>query len=152
MDIYSYLKKDHRAVAKLMEELLATKDVKTRRLIFTQIKQELTLHADSEEATFYNAIEKATRAQSVQEQMEHADEEHDEIREYLEKLSNEPMESESWIEMFGEFKHSVTHHVDEEENDVFEKAKKYLSDEQATQLAKEMDAMKKQMMKQKMAA
>lgn len=152
MDIYSYLKKDHKLVADLMEQVLASQDARERNQLFSQIKQELTLHADTEEATFYKAIEDATRSQNVHEKMEHADEEHAEIREYLEKLSSTPVESEEWIEQFGEFKHAVTHHVEEEEGDIFEKAKKYLSSEEATNLAKDMDTLKQKQKRQTTAA
>lgn len=145
-DIYSYLKKDHRKVADLMEQVLASQNPTQREKLFKQIKLELTLHADTEEVTFYKAIEDATRSKNVQEQMEHADEEHTEIREYLEKLSSIPVASEEWIEQFGEFKHAVTHHVEEEEGDIFEKAKKYLSDKEAKDLAKEMEALKQEML------
>jgi hemerythrin superfamily protein len=143
MNIYTYLKKDHRKVSDLMEALLACSNLRERQEIFTTIKEELTLHSDTEEVTFYAAIEKATRSKAVEEKMEHADEEHNEIRTYLQTLSELPIESEEWMEQFGEFKHAVTHHVEEEEGEIFEKAKKYLSDEQAIQLAKEMDKLKK---------
>lgn len=142
MDIYNYLKKDHKKVADLMQQVIDTKEPGERQALFETIKQELTLHADSEEKTFYDAIEKATRSKSVEEQVEHAHHEHDEIREYLQKLSTTPIEDELWIETFGEFKHSVTHHVEEEEGEIFEKAKKYLSSHEATKLAKDMDALK----------
>jgi len=151
MDIYNYLKKDHQLVAGLMEQVIASQNPNERETLFAQIKQELTLHADTEEATFYKSVEDATRSQNVHEKMEHADEDHDEIREYLEKLSSTTIASEEWIEQFGEFKHAVTHHVEEEEGDIFEKAKKYLSKEQAIQIAKEMDALK-QKQKQNMLA
>ena len=146
MDIYGYLKKDHRKVADLMEQVVSGDDPTQRQDLFRQIKTELTLHAQSEEQTFYAAIEKATKAALPQHEMEHAHGEHDEIREYLDKLSATPAEDESWIELFGEFKHCVTHHVEEEEQDVFEQAKKYLEDDQAKQLAKDMDTLKKQLM------
>ncbi len=144
MDIYSYLKKDHRLVAGLMDQVVASSDPTERQSLFEQIKTELTLHADTEEKTFYKAIEEATRAKPVEEKMEHAHHEHDEIREYLAKLSGLDVKEEAWIETFGEFKHSVAHHVEEEEEDIFEKAKKYLSNDEANALAKEMDALKKQ--------
>ncbi|MEI9905142.1 MAG: hemerythrin domain-containing protein [Asticcacaulis sp.] len=144
MDIYSYLKKDHRMVADLMDQVVASRDPAERQSLFETIKSELTLHADTEEVTFYKAIENATRAKPVEEQMEHAHHEHDEIREYLAKLTETPIAEEAWIETFGEFKHSVAHHVEEEEGDIFEKAKKYLSAEEATQLAKDMNALKQQ--------
>ena len=147
MDIYTYLKKDHKKVADLMDQVLASKNPNERKELFDTIKTELTLHADSEEATFYKAIEDATRSKSVHEQMDHADEEHAEIRDYLETLETIDITTEEWIEQFGEFKHSVTHHVHEEEGDIFEKAKKYLTDKQVKDLAAEMDALKKEMQK-----
>jgi len=151
MDIYKYLKKDHDKVADLMEQVISTKDLTERQSIFETIKRELSLHADTEEQTFYKAIDDATRSKAVEEKVEHANEEHDEIREYLAKLTSTPLTDELWIETFGEFKHSVTHHVEEEEGEIFEKAKKYLSHEDAVQLAKDMDALKKQA-KEDMAA
>lgn len=147
MDIYNYLKKDHELVAGLMDQVVTSKSASERKSLFEKIKMELTLHADTEEVTFYKAMEDATRSQNVHEKMEHADEEHDEIREYLEKLEGIDIASEKWIEQFGEFKHSVSHHVEEEEGDIFEKAKKYLSKEQAVQLAKDMDALKQKQKK-----
>lgn len=144
MDIYNYLKKDHQKVADLMEQVIASKDPAERQSLFETIKMELTLHADTEEQTFYKAIEDATRSKQVEEKIEHANHEHDEIREYIEKLSTTPVTDELWLETFGEFKHSVTHHVEEEEGEIFEKAKKYLSSQEAKDLAKEMDALKKQ--------
>lgn len=143
MDIYNYLKKDHRKVADLMEQVLASQAPSERQTLFETIKLELTLHADTEEQTFYKAIEDATRAKPVEEKMEHAHHEHDEIREYMQKLTETSVNEEAWIETFGEFKHSVTHHVEEEEEDIFEKAKKYISDDEAVALAKEMDSLKK---------
>ena len=142
MDIYKYLKKDHDKVAELMDQVITTKDLTERQSLFDTIKLELTLHADTEEQTFYKAIEDATRSKAVEEKVEHANEEHDEIREYLAKLTDTPLTEELWIETFGEFKHSVTHHVEEEEGEIFEKAKKYLSSHEATKLAKDMDALK----------
>lgn len=138
-DIYSYLKKDHRHVSNLMEKLLSARSISRRKTLFSQICEELTLHAETEEATFYRALEGKSK---TQDKMKHAHEEHDEIREYIEKLSVITMESEKWIETFGEFKHSVEHHVKEEEEDIFQKARMVLSHPEAVQLAKEMDALK----------
>lgn len=152
MDIYNYLHKDHEAVAALIEKVIATENTSKREALFKEIKQELTLHADSEEKTFYKAIEDATRSENVEEKMEHAHHEHDEIRELLKTLSKMPVTEEGWMEQFGEFKHAVTHHVEEEEEDLFKKARKYLSKEQAQELAKEMDTLKKHLKFQPKAA
>lgn len=152
MDIYTYLKKDHKKVADLMDQVLETKDSAKRESLFQEIKIELTLHADTEKATFYKAIQEATRSKAVDKQMDRADEEHDEIRGYLEKLSTLSVEDEAWIEQFGEFKHAVSHHVEEEEGDIFEKAKQYFSAEEAKELATRMDALKKEQESESAAA
>lgn len=46
------------------------------------------------------------------------------------------------MELIGEFKHAVTHHVKEEEEIVFAKAKKVLSSAQAKDLVSTMDKQK----------
>lgn len=143
MDIYNYLKKDHRLVAEMMEQVVESKDAAERLTLLDNIKLELTLHAKTEEETFYKAVEKASRAKPVHEVMEEAHHEHDEIETYLEKLSTLDVNDELWIETFGEFKHAVSHHVEEEEERIFEKAKKYLSGDDAKKLAQEMDMLKK---------
>jgi hemerythrin superfamily protein len=144
MDIYNYLKKDHRKVSELMEKVLASRSADRREELFEEIKKELTLHAHTEEKTFYAALEES---QKTEEKIEHAEEEHEEIEEYLEKLSKLSPESEKWLVTFGEFKHAVEHHVEEEEGEIFEKAQKVLSEKQAQSLAKEMDSLKKEEMK-----
>ena len=144
MDIYRYLKQDHETVNQMMEKMPSVPAAK-RGQAFDNIKKELTLHAESEEQTFYEAVKKAARTKSAEEKVEHANEEHDEIREYLDKLSAMNYKTEEWLMCFGEFKHAVTHHVEEEESEMFEKAKRYLSPEQAKSLVAEMDALKEEM-------
>jgi hemerythrin superfamily protein len=63
-------------------------------------------------------------------------------KDYIAKLNRLSIESEKWVEQFREFKHSVTHHVKEEEKDIFEEAKKVLSKEAAKQLAVDMETIK----------
>jgi hemerythrin superfamily protein len=138
-DIYSYLKKDHKKVASLMESLLATNKKSEREKIFEEISNELLLHAKTEKATFYKALE---NPKATHERIEEAEHEHKEIEKYIKKLSSVEFNSEEWIEQFGEFKHSVSHHVEEEEGMIFEKAKKILSSKRAHELAAEMDKLK----------
>lgn len=139
MDIYAYLKRDHRKVNELMEKVIASRSLKVREELFEEISHELLLHAETEEKTFYAAL-KGKR--DAKEKLKHAKHEHDEIKDYIRRLSRIDIQSEKWIEQFGEFKHSVTHHVEEEEGDIFEKARKILSHEEAVNLAQEMDALK----------
>lgn len=148
MNIYNYLKKDHKKVAGLMEDLLKTDSENERLSLFEEIKHELLLHAKTEQDSFYKELE---HKKPVEERIEEAEEEHKEIEKYLKKLSGLEFNSEEWIEQFGEFRHSVTHHVKEEEEGIFEKAKKILSDKRAVELAVEMEELKQMPKYQKKA-
>jgi hypothetical protein len=142
MDIYAYLKTDHRRVAKLMTDLLDIRLPAIRQNLFDQIRLELAVHADAEERTFYKAIADAAHDQGVSDKIIHSEEEHDEIRELLDVLSDTPVSSDFWLEKFGELKHAVEHHVQEEESEVFKLAESLLSRETARRLANDMDALK----------
>jgi hypothetical protein len=142
MDIYAYLKADHRRVAKLMNDLLDIRLPAIRQTLFEQIRAELSVHAIAEERTFYKALINAAHEAGVTDKMRHSEEEHDEIRELLEVLTDTPVSSDFWLEKFGELKHAVEHHVHDEEGDVFRVAQSLLSRETARRLANDMDALK----------
>lgn len=142
MDIYAYLKNDHRRVAKLMTDLLDIRLPAIRQTLFAQIRAELCVHADAEERTFYKALTDAARDAGMTDKMRHAEEEHDEVRELLDVLTDTPVSSDFWLEKFGELKHAVEHHVREEEGEVFKLAQSLLSRETARRLANDMDALK----------
>jgi len=143
MDIYATLKKDHRNVATLMEKVLSTRDAGQREEIFREISKALTSHAEAEEATFYDSLKYASE---TEESIEFAQEDQNEIKEYLHKLSSLSADSEKWIELFGEFKQAVEHHVKDEEERIFPHAKHVLSEERANALGKEMQKREKEAM------
>jgi hemerythrin superfamily protein len=144
MDIYTYLKKDHRKVSDLMEQVLDTNSPSRRESIFDRIYDELLLHAETEQATFYAALEDE---EEVEENIEDAEEEHAEMKDYMKKLSSMSAEEEEWIEIFGEFKHAVEHHVKDEEGRIFDKAKQILSSSEAKELAEDMARLKSERFK-----
>lgn len=143
MDIYQYIEKDHRAVADLMQQVVDDRDPQRRKRLLDKIRTELLLHLDSEEVTFYRAIERVAQSRpAVHEQMGHAEDEHQEVREYLMQLAALDVGDDAWIETFGEMKHAVSHHVEEEETQVWKKARALFDEDQAHQLAKDMAAVK----------
>ena len=142
MDIYAYLKKDHRIVDNLFEQIKTASDINKRENLFDIIKNELLVHLETEEKTFYKAINKNSRSNLTDEKMEHVDKEHDEIKKYLSDLSKLALTESKWLITLGELEHAVKHHVEEEETDVFERAKKILSSAQAIKIAQDMDNLK----------
>lgn len=142
MDIYAYIVRDHRKVAGLMDDLLSIRLPAVRATMFEQIRTELAIHNAAEERTFYATLARAAQDANLVDKVQHATHEHHEVMELLETLHDTPISSEFWLEKFGELKHAVTHHVGEEEGEVFTKARQVLTPEIATQLASDMDDLK----------
>ena len=158
MDIYAYIKRDHLKVADLMQQLLDIRLAAFHRRLFDQIKTELTLHTEAEEKTFYRAIEAATREQparddgATEEEMEHAFDDHAEIRNLLQELTEISENDEMWMVKFGELKHAVEHHVQDEETRVWKKARMVLSPAQERTLARDMDREKQKLLNEVLVA
>jgi hemerythrin superfamily protein len=142
MNIFEYIQKDHRKVSELFEQLLAAHAGHRKKSLFEEIKEELLVHAKSEHDTFYKALEKSAE---LKEKLTHADKEHKEIEEYLMQLTDISIDTQKWLEKLGELHHAVKHHVDEEESNIFPKAKKILSEEEAKAIAVQMDELKEKM-------
>lgn len=152
MDIYAYIKRDHLRVADLMQQLLDIRLAAFHRRLFDQIKTELTLHTEAEEKTFYRAIEAATREQATEEEMSHAFDDHAEIRDLLQELTELSENDEIWMVKFGELKHAVEHHVLDEESHVWKKARMVLSPDQERTLARDMDREKQKLLNEVLVA
>ena len=146
MDIYAYIKRDHLKVADLMQQLLDIRLAAFHRRLFDQIKGELLLHTEAEERTFYRAIDAATREQATGEDMGHAFHDHGEIRALLQALTELSENNEMWMVTFGELKHAVEHHVEDEESNVWKKARMVLSTDQERTLARDMDREKQKIL------
>lgn len=137
MDIYAFLKKEHEKIKGLLNKLDETGDgaVKTREKLFAELKQELMTHSEAEEKTFYNAIREAEETHEV---VLEGLEEHHVATTLLEELDALPKDDEHWGAKLSVLKENVEHHVEEEEGEMFKKARKVLSKEQAEAIGKRM--------------
>lgn len=142
MDIYAYIVADHRKVAGLIDDILSIRLPAVRAGLFEQIRTELAIHNIAEERTFYATLARAAQDVNLVDKVQHSAHEHREIDDLLETLHDTPISSEFWLEKFGELKQAVSHHVEEEEGDVFAKARQVLTPELAVQLARDMDDLK----------
>jgi iron-sulfur cluster repair protein YtfE (RIC family) len=138
MDPFELLKKDHETVAKLFDRIEAASG-KRKLGVFQQIKSELEVHTHIEETIFYPAIEKAheTRALTLE-----AYEEHKVVKELLSELDAAGSVSDEWEAKLKVLRENVEHHVDEEENELFDKANDVLTGEEAERLGDRMAAEK----------
>lgn len=148
MDAFTLLKTDHEKVAGLLEKIDGTTEraLKTREELFTQLKTELDIHAQIEETILYPVLEKADPTHDITLE---AYEEHRLVKQLLSELESDPKDTDEWTAKFTVLKENIEHHVEEEEGEMFKKARKVLSKEELETLGARMEEAKG---KQKAAA
>ena len=146
MNAFTLLKADHKKVAGILEKIDATTErgVKTREELFTQLKTELDVHAHIEETIFYPAIESAEETHDITLE---AFEEHRMVKQLLGELETMDKGDEQWTARFTVLKENIEHHVEEEEGEMFPKAKKVLGEEEAEALGTRLEEAKNKEMK-----
>lgn len=141
MDAFKLLKSDHEKVAGILEKIDGTTEraLKTREELFTQLKFELDVHAEIEEKIFYPVLEKAEESRDITLE---AFEEHRLVKQLLGELEAEAKDNETWTAKFTVLKENIEHHVEEEEGELFKKARKVLSEEEIDELGTRMEEAK----------
>jgi iron-sulfur cluster repair protein YtfE (RIC family) len=146
MDAFELLKKDHEKVSGIFEKLEPTTErgVKTREELFAQLKQELEIHSKIEEQILYPVLKEAEETHDITLE---AFEEHNVVKTLLTELDELSKGDETWEAKLTVLKENVEHHVEEEEGEMFKKARKVLSSEQIEALGARLEAAKKEQQK-----
>lgn len=147
MDIYELLKKDHRKVDQLFSKIkkhLEEKDFSSASDLFEEMKIELGSHAKAEEEVFYEPLRQASRGEKDLDLVGEAKEEHHVVALLLNELSRLDVSEEEWKAKLTVLSEMVEHHVEEEEEEVFKRAKRLFSDEDAEQMAENMKNLKEE--------
>ncbi len=133
MTLFEALREDHQTQRTLLDLLTKTHgDSDGRDELFQKVKAELQYHANAEERALYVPM---MEHDMTQEQARHSVAEHHEIDEMIETLEATDYSSSSWIVSAKKLQELVTHHLDEEEQEVFQLAGRALGDSQKDQLA-----------------
>ena len=142
MNAFTLLKNDHDKVAGILEKLDETTEraVKTREELFAQLKTELDIHAEIEETIFYPELEKHDETRDITLE---GIEEHRIVKELLAELDTMAKDDEVWTAKMTVLKENVEHHVEEEEGEMFPKARKALTEEEIEALGTRLEAAKK---------
>ncbi len=147
-DGLSLLEADHRTVEKIFDEFEhATGDAQKTALV-KRACEELTIHTMIEEEILYPAAKKALAEEGVK-QVEEAYVEHYLVKMLIEKFTKLTPRDEGFDATFQVLTENVTHHVKEEEEDLFPSLRKTKLDLQElgqriasrkTQLQNKLDA------------
>ena len=129
--IYTLLKTDHQTVREIFEQMKSTDGQATRERLVTRLKLELLAHAEAEDTVFYKPLRLADAARDI---ILEAEEEHRVVTRLLGELERLSAENEKWKARLVVLKELVEHHVDEEEGEMFKKARGIFDKEQEREL------------------
>jgi iron-sulfur cluster repair protein YtfE (RIC family) len=131
--IYEELKQDHDRHRRLLAELDGTSGAGgARKTLFHELKQEIGAHAAAEEQTFYATLIAAPEGQP---KARHSVHEHKTAADLLDELAELDFGSGGWLRKFRKLKEELEHHMDEEEREVFKRARKIISATRAEELS-----------------
>src|SRR6266571_8390939 len=143
-DAIALLKTDHRKVKNLFARYESAGDFSTKHLLAEQVFTELELHAQLEENVFYPAYEARTGKNGTQ-LVADSRLEHEKVKELMLEMQGLDLADEEFEAKFHELMHTVRHHVDAEENEMFPEAEQILED-QLEDLMDDMVELKHQLM------
>jgi hemerythrin-like domain-containing protein len=141
MDAIKLLKADHDRVKKLLTELESTTErgIKTRQELFSTIKGELTIHEIIEEEIFYPELKSHPRAKDI---VLEAYEEHNVVDKLMRELEELPVDHETWGAKAKVMKENIEHHIEEEEGEMFRKARQVFDAAELEDLGTRMERRK----------
>ena len=142
------LKEDHDRIKPLLAEIKETTEraEKTRSELFSRIKQELTVHEIIEEEIFYPALKEHPRAKEI---VLEGYEEHDVVSRLMGELDGMDTTDERFGPKVTVMAENVEHHIEEEEGDMFKKARQVFDADELEELGERM-AQRKQTAKEEL--
>jgi len=137
MDAIQLLKADHDKVKKLLTELESTTEraIKTRTELFETIKTELTVHEVIEEEIFYPALKEHPKAKDI---VLEGYEEHHVVDTLMGELEALPVDDETWGAKAKVMQENIEHHIEEEEGEMFAKARQVFDRAELVELGERM--------------
>ena len=137
MDAIALLKEDHDKVKDLLTQLESTTErgVKTRSELFATIKGELTIHEIIEEEIFYPELKAHPKARDI---VLEAYEEHHVVDTLMGELESLDVSDETWGAKAKVMKENIEHHIEEEEGEMFTKARQVFDKAELADLGERM--------------
>jgi hemerythrin superfamily protein len=124
MSIYEKITQDHETHTDLLTRLADTSgDSKERELLWNRFYYDVKAHSAAEEETFYS---KLIETKDGQPDARHSIHEHHKLEKVMEELHEMDFSSPTWLKKFKQLQHDYIHHMEEEEKQVFDKAKQKL--------------------------
>ncbi len=139
MDVYDVIKRQHDTTRSTLEQLSDTtsRAEKTRKQLFDSFKRDLWAHNKVEEAVFYSVLR---NYKDIRDEALEAFAEHHVLNSLVEELETIPVTDDNWTAKFSALTDVLSHHMQEEEGEVFGMARKLLSAEQAHDMGRKIES------------
>jgi hemerythrin superfamily protein len=144
MNAHDLLKQDHRKVKDLFQRFEDSEDDQTKQSIANQVVRELEVHTRIEEEIYYPAV----REQGEQEMIQEAEEEHNLADILAGQLAGMEAPDPEFDAKFTVLAESVSHHIDEEEGEMFPKVEDKLGEDKLSDLGQRMAQRKEELMEE----
>ena len=119
-DAIALLKADHEAVSQLFADYEKTRSVPNKKALVAQICTALSVHAQIEEEIFYPAVKAALKDKLL---VPEASVEHAGVKDLIAQLQGVEPDGEMYDARVKVLSEYVKHHVKEEQNEMFPKAR-----------------------------
>jgi hemerythrin superfamily protein len=123
---------EHDMALAIFDKMLATDETQTfkRKMLLMKLTHALDKHAHQEEMVIYPALREANEAGDA----DRFETEHGYVKTYLYELGQMEPDAANWLEKVRDFRAAVAEHAHMEEEEVFPRFKKDLSEEQNAKL------------------
>lgn len=139
--ILNTLEREHAEVTALMQKVLsANNPTSSAEKHYPTIRRQLLMHARAEQEVLYTACEKRPETSTM---IPSSLGEHAEVERLLGELDRIPVDSRAWMEEFRRLEQNVRHHVEQEENLLFERCQDAFENDQLRELDREYEAARK---------
>ena len=144
MNAIKLLTQDHKKVRQLLSELAdtTTDETSERERLVEQIANEVNIHAQIEEEIFYPAFKKAAEESEDEKMFYEAAEEHHVVEMVLPELVQTDPGTEEFSAKAKVLKELIEHHADEEENEMFKRARSLMDDDELEDLGTRLEERK----------
>ncbi len=140
MNAIELLKKDHNKVERLFQKVKATEEGEEHKELFKKIKAELDAHTHIEEKIFYPRLKEEEELADITLE---GIEEHHQAKMFLRELASLSEDSEKFEPKLKVLMEDITHHVQEEQGEMFPKVQKIIDEAELEELGKLMEEEKK---------
>jgi hemerythrin-like domain-containing protein len=137
MDAIELLEGQHREVEELFEKFESAGENarKTKEKLCQEISDKLAVHAEIEEKLFYPE----TKSEATEEILRESVEEHLSAKRILADLLESEVTDEQFDARMKVLKEQIEHHVEEEEEELFPKVRKAMSEDELEDLGSRME-------------